>query len=123
MSYRMAVSIDPYLAALVLGAVFALLLSAVILALLAAVGPRLPLGGLGRRPAPLGGIALLAAFAVAPFIAALVSDKAYEYFAPKRGDFLGFLAAVALVFATGLIDDWRAVRPYQKLGGQVIAAV
>src|SRR3989442_15780699 len=113
-AYIMPVGIDPYLASLVLGTAAALLLSAAIILLLPQLAPRVPLGGLLRHPAPVGGIALLGAFAVAPFLASLVSDKAAEYFTPKRGDFLGFLGAVALVFATGLIDDWRAVRPYQK---------
>jgi UDP-GlcNAc:undecaprenyl-phosphate GlcNAc-1-phosphate transferase len=116
---------DPYIAAL--GAGFAL-------ALLCSVGlyfamPRLPgswpLGGLRASPpgrgAQVGGFAVLVAFAAAPFIAAAISEKAAEYFNPKRVEFLGYLGAVALVFATGVIDDWRAIKPWQKLAGQLVA--
>jgi UDP-GlcNAc:undecaprenyl-phosphate/decaprenyl-phosphate GlcNAc-1-phosphate transferase len=116
------VNVDPYVATLAIAFVCALGASAALLALLPRAAGRISLRGLARRPAPVGGFAVLAAFAVAPFLAAAVSDKAAEYFRPKEGDFLGFLGAVALVFATGLIDDWREVRPYQKLGGQLVAA-
>jgi len=116
------VNIDPYVASLVAAFAVALAASAALFALVPRLGGRLPLGGLVRRPLPVGGFAVLGAFALAPFIAEALSDKAYEYFRPKQGDFLGFLAAVALVFATGLVDDWRAVRPFQKLAGQIVAA-
>jgi UDP-GlcNAc:undecaprenyl-phosphate GlcNAc-1-phosphate transferase len=115
---------DPYVAVLLGGFVIALSASAA----LAWGAPRLPdwAGGLrgeaGRAP-QLGGFAVLAAFALAPFVAAAVSEKAAEYFDPKRTEFAGYLAAVALVFLTGVIDDWRAIRPWQKLLGQLVAGV
>jgi UDP-GlcNAc:undecaprenyl-phosphate GlcNAc-1-phosphate transferase len=118
----MAVAIDPYVASLVAGFCVALAASACLSLALPRLSRSLPLRGLWRHPAPVGGIAVLLAFGLAPFIASAVSDKANEYFSPKLGDFLGFLGAVSLVFATGLIDDWREVRPYQKLAGQLIAA-
>jgi UDP-GlcNAc:undecaprenyl-phosphate/decaprenyl-phosphate GlcNAc-1-phosphate transferase len=79
-------------------------------------------GAPGKAP-PLGGLAVLLGFALAPWIASLVSDKASEYFTPKQGEFAGFLGAAALVFLTGIVDDWRAVSPWQKLLGQTVAAV
>src|SRR5947207_1754708 len=105
MRYVIGVSVDPYLAGLAAGFAVALLAAAAIALALPSLAVHLPLRDLTRRPAPVGGIAVLGAFALAPFIAAAISDRASEYFVPKRGDFLGFLAAVTLVFVTGLIDD------------------
>ncbi len=115
-------NLDPYVAGLGAGFAVAFATSLGLGVAVRRSAPRWPLGGLTMRPAPVGGLALFAAFAAAPFLAAVVSDRASEYFTPKRGDFLGFLGAASLVFATGLIDDWRAMRPYQKLAGQVVAA-
>jgi UDP-GlcNAc:undecaprenyl-phosphate GlcNAc-1-phosphate transferase len=120
------VNIDPYVAALLAGFAVALPVAA----LINQAPQRLPVGalrgglagGAGKAP-PLGGFALLLGFAAAPFIAAAVSDKASEYFLPKWAEFLGFLGAVVLVFLTGLVDDWRALRPWQKLTGQLISGV
>jgi UDP-GlcNAc:undecaprenyl-phosphate GlcNAc-1-phosphate transferase len=66
-------------------------------------------------------VAILAAFAVTPFLTALISADGDEYFSPKQTEFLGFLGATSLVFLTGLIDDWRAISPWQKIAGQLIA--
>ena len=117
---------DPYLSVLLAGFVLGLGAAAGLFAIVPRLPASLPLAGLrgGQgRPPPLGGFAVLIAFAVAPFIAAAVSDKAAEYFNPKRTEFLGYLGAVSLVVLTGAIDDWRAVRPWQKLAGQLIAGV
>ncbi len=119
-------NLDPYIAALVAGFAVAIVLTAALDAGVRRLPATLPLGGLRGsldKAPPLGGIALLAGFAIAPFIAAAVSDRAAEYFTPKRGDFLGFLGATSLVFLTGLIDDWRAMRPWQKISGQLVAGV
>jgi UDP-GlcNAc:undecaprenyl-phosphate GlcNAc-1-phosphate transferase len=118
------VDIDPYVAALAAGFIVALSAAGVLGWAAPRLPASLPLGGLRSRPsvaAPLGGIALLLGFTLAPFIAAGLSDKAAEYFNPKRTEFLGFLGATALVFLTGLIDDWRAIKPWQKLAGQLVA--
>lgn len=87
---------------------------------------RLPAGAIGGLAgtdgkAPVGGFALLIGFALAPFIAGAVSDEASIYFGPKHYEFFGYLAAVGLVFLTGVIDDWRVMKPWQKIGGQLIA--
>jgi UDP-GlcNAc:undecaprenyl-phosphate GlcNAc-1-phosphate transferase len=77
----------------------------------------------GAGEAPLwGGIAVFLAFAATPFLASLLSSQANEFFAPKSGDFLGFLGACALVFAIGLFDDWKVATWSQKLVVQVAAA-
>jgi UDP-GlcNAc:undecaprenyl-phosphate GlcNAc-1-phosphate transferase len=120
------VDVDPYIAALVAGFVVALPVAA----LLNQAPRRLPAGvlrgglagGEGKSP-PLGGFVLLLGFTLAPFLASAVSGRAAEYFLPKWEEFLGFMAAVALVFLTGLIDDWRAMKPWQKLTGQTIAGL
>lgn len=114
----------PYLAVLLLGFVVALVASAGLSRALRRPPVWLPLGGLQadeRHAGQVGGIAVLFAFVVAPFLATLVSDKAAEYFNPKRMEFLGYTAAAALVFVTGLVDDWRTVQPWQKISGQVLA--
>jgi UDP-GlcNAc:undecaprenyl-phosphate GlcNAc-1-phosphate transferase len=118
------VNVDPYVAALIAGFLVALVVTGVLQAVVGRLSAMLPLGGLrgaGGKAPPLGGIALLLGFALAPFVATLVSDRAAEYFTPKRTEFLGFLGATSLVFLTGLVDDWRVLRPWQKLAGQLIA--
>jgi UDP-GlcNAc:undecaprenyl-phosphate/decaprenyl-phosphate GlcNAc-1-phosphate transferase len=120
------VDVHPYLAALVVGAGLAVLATAALRSAERRLPQGLPLGGLRSgpgRPPPLGGIAILFAFALTPFIAAALSDRADLYFSPKRLEFVGFLGAASLVFFTGLVDDWRATKPWQKLAGQTIAGI
>lgn len=88
------------------------------------VGRLLPLdrrAGPAGRP-KIGGLAVFLAFAVTPFLASALSSEASELFSPKSRTFLGFLGACALVFAIGLVDDWRAMSFKQKFVGQVAAA-
>ena len=77
--------------------------------------------GAGERPC-WGGVAIFLAFAITPFIASALSDKASEFFSPKSRDFAGFLGAAALIFAVGLVDDWKALGYKPKLVAQVVAA-
>lgn len=82
---------------------------------------------LDRRAGPvarpkIGGLAVFLAFAVTPFLASALSSEASELFSPKSRTFLGFLGACSLVFAIGLVDDWRAMSFKQKFVGQVAAA-
>lgn len=58
-----------------------------------------------------GGVVFVVTFAVTPFIAAAVSDHASEFFTPHRGSFLGFVAAVSLVFLVGFLDDVKLTSP------------
>jgi UDP-GlcNAc:undecaprenyl-phosphate/decaprenyl-phosphate GlcNAc-1-phosphate transferase len=69
--------------------------------------------GAAERPR-WGGVVFLAAFALTPFLAAAVSDHASEFFTPKSGSFLGLLAATAIVFAVGFIDDLRFTSPWHR---------
>ena len=77
--------------------------------------------GAGERPC-WGGVAVFVAFASTPFIASALSSRASEYFSPKSGDFLKFLAAAALIFAVGLVDDWRPLGYKPKFVVQIVAA-
>ena len=78
-------------------------------------------GGDGERPR-WGGLAIFVAFALTPFVASAVSEKASEFFSPKSGDFLGFLGACAFIFAIGFLDDWKVLSWRPKLLAQVAAA-
>lgn len=69
-----------------------------------------------------GGLAIFIAFALTPFIASAVSDKAADLFSPRSGDFLLFLAACAFVFSIGFFDDWRPLSWRPRLLAQVGAA-
>lgn len=77
--------------------------------------------GASERPR-WGGVAIFLAFALTPFIASAISDRASELFSPKSGDFLAFLAACALIFAVGFLDDWKVLGWRPKLLAQVAAA-
>lgn len=77
--------------------------------------------GVGERPR-WGGAALLIAFALTPFIASAVSDRASEFFSPKSDDFLAFLGACAFIFAVGFVDDWRPLGWRPRLLAQIAAA-
>jgi len=116
--------LNVYLLTLLLAAGIALLAAAVLHGLSRVV--RIPgifrvNRGLGERPC-WGGVAIFAAFAITPFVASAVSERASELFSPKSGDFVGFLGACAIVFAIGLVDDWRRLGYKPKLVGQVAAA-
>ena len=77
--------------------------------------------GDGERPC-WGGVAVFLAFAVTPFVASAISEEASDLFSPKSGDFLGLLAACSLIFAVGLVDDWKPLGWKPKLLVQVAAA-
>jgi len=64
------------------------------------------------RPTPmLGGIAF-----------ALATLAAIAIFVPLRREYAVVIAGSAVLFVTGLIDDFVHIRPYQKLIGQLLAA-
>jgi UDP-GlcNAc:undecaprenyl-phosphate GlcNAc-1-phosphate transferase len=58
-----------------------------------------------------GGAVFLATFALTPYVASAISPHASEFFIPKSGEFLGFLAATSLVFIVGFIDDVKLTSP------------
>jgi UDP-GlcNAc:undecaprenyl-phosphate GlcNAc-1-phosphate transferase len=57
------------------------------------------------------GVVLLASFTLTPYVASAISDSASDFFIPKSGNFLGFVAAVSLVFLVGFLDDIRLTSP------------
>ncbi len=65
-----------------------------------------------RQPTPLlGGVAIYAGTSVAIFL-----------FAPHDARLIGLEVGGALLFLTGLIDDFRHLRPHTKLIAQILAA-
>lgn len=78
--------------------------------------------GVSERPR-WGGMAILAAFAITPFVASAISSDASGYFAPKSGEFLAFIGACMLVVAIGFLDDLKLLPWQPKLIVQVGAAV
>lgn len=78
--------------------------------------------GIQERPR-WGGVAILLAFAVTPFLASVFSDQAAGIFEPKSGDFLLFLGACTLIFAIGFLDDLRLMSPQSRLLVQIAAAI
>jgi UDP-GlcNAc:undecaprenyl-phosphate GlcNAc-1-phosphate transferase len=83
---------------------------------------------INTRPTPrLGGIALylglhagLACFLLIDFV---LGDKGFLQQLNGNISYLGVLAAIAVMFATGLFDDLLDVGVYIKVIGQVIAAI
>ncbi len=69
-----------------------------------------------------GGVVILVAFALTPFVASAVSDHASRLFSPKSGDFVAFLGACAVVCIIGFVDDWRPLNWRPKLLVQIAAA-
>ncbi len=70
-----------------------------------------------------GGVVFLATFALTPFVASALSGHASELFTPKSGSFLGFLAATALVFLVGFVDDVRLTSPWLRSAVFVAAGI
>jgi UDP-GlcNAc:undecaprenyl-phosphate GlcNAc-1-phosphate transferase len=66
--------------------------------------------GVEERPR-WGGVVFLATFALTPFIASALSSQANEIFTPRSNNFAGLLAASALVFTVGFVDDVRQLGP------------
>jgi UDP-GlcNAc:undecaprenyl-phosphate GlcNAc-1-phosphate transferase len=70
-----------------------------------------------------GGLALLAAFAVTPFVASAASSEASGFFTPKSGEFLAFVGACMLIVAIGFLDDLKLLKWQPKLLVQIGAAL
>lgn len=85
-------------------------------------------GGRGLPPRPnekprIGGVVIMIAFAVTPFVAAAVSPSVADVVNPKWREIAGLLAAAFLVFLLGYLDDIHEIGWLQKSGGQVAAGV
>ncbi len=77
---------------------------------------------LHRNPIPrTGGVAVLLAY-FAAFGATLLGFKNAEFVLPRDSSGWGLLAAILIVFATGLLDDLLQLKAWQKLAGQLLAA-
>jgi UDP-GlcNAc:undecaprenyl-phosphate GlcNAc-1-phosphate transferase len=103
---------DIYIVTLIVSIVIGVLMT---LALLAVSRTERFLGlfhirGVEERPR-WGGVVLLGTFALTPFVASALSDHASDYFTPRAGSFLGFVAAATLVFLVGFLDDIRLTSP------------
>lgn len=70
-----------------------------------------------------GGAAIMASYAGAYGLLLLLPLKAGGVIHDNIGAIGRLLPAVAIVFCTGLADDWRNLRPWQKLSGEAAAAV
>lgn len=108
--------LDIYLLTLVLSIAFGGLASVVLLTLShrERFSGLFSIRGMAERPR-WGGVVLLAAFAITPFVASAISSRAADFFSPKSGSFLGLLAATSLVFLVGFLDDVRLTSPLARL--------
>jgi UDP-GlcNAc:undecaprenyl-phosphate/decaprenyl-phosphate GlcNAc-1-phosphate transferase len=70
-----------------------------------------------------GGIPILLSYLGAYVILLLLPVQSSNLIADNFSNFLRLLPPVALLFATGLLDDWISLKPWQKLLGQLIASV
>jgi UDP-GlcNAc:undecaprenyl-phosphate GlcNAc-1-phosphate transferase len=69
-----------------------------------------------------GGVAIFLAFAAAPFLAALLSDRVHDLIVDEWPELLGLAICAAAVFAVGLLDDLKEQPWTVKLAVQVAAA-
>ncbi|PWU02353.1 MAG: hypothetical protein C5B51_20895 [Terriglobia bacterium] len=77
---------------------------------------------LHRHPVPrVGGIAILLSYLL-PFGAIACGLVRVDPALLRGPNWLGVLCAALLMFGTGLLDDLLQLRPWQKLGGQLLAA-
>ena len=78
---------------------------------------------LHARPVPrVGGVAVFISYLLA-FGATAFGFLKLDLMIPTGPLSLGLLLAISVVFATGLLDDIFQLRPWQKLAGQLLAAV
>ena len=83
-----------------------------------------------QRPTPaIGGVAIYVGFGVALGVGYLLAPAAVDPLSTRAPQALlpgsprdGLLVAVTLIFLMGLVDDLVALKPLQKLAGQVAAA-
>ena len=70
-----------------------------------------------------GGVAIMTSYAGAYAILILLPLKAGGVIQENLGTVWRLLPAVAIVFSTGLLDDWLNLKPWQKLLGELAAAL
>jgi UDP-GlcNAc:undecaprenyl-phosphate GlcNAc-1-phosphate transferase len=75
------------------------------------------------EPLPrIGGVAVFAAMGVGLVVTAIASLGGVELLSGRPSFFYGVLFGGGIIFATGLVDDLRGLRPGAKLAAQLIAA-
>ncbi len=77
----------------------------------------------GRAVPRTGGVPILASYVGAYAILLMLPLRAGNFLLGRSSTIWGLLPPVALIFLTGLLDDWLDLRPWQKLVGQVIASI
>jgi UDP-GlcNAc:undecaprenyl-phosphate GlcNAc-1-phosphate transferase len=70
-----------------------------------------------------GGVPILLSYCMAYGLALMLPLSASGMIASHRATIDRLLPPVALIFLTGLADDWLGLKPWQKLIGQMAAAV
>jgi UDP-GlcNAc:undecaprenyl-phosphate/decaprenyl-phosphate GlcNAc-1-phosphate transferase len=70
-----------------------------------------------------GGVAILVSYAGAYILLLLLPLKAGKVIQENFGTIWRLLPSVAIIFGTGLLDDWLDLRPWQKLLGEFVAAM
>jgi UDP-GlcNAc:undecaprenyl-phosphate/decaprenyl-phosphate GlcNAc-1-phosphate transferase len=78
---------------------------------------------LHRQPIPrVGGVAIFVSYILA-FAATAFGFQDVHHVLPAGSMAIGLFASLGVIFATGLLDDLINLKPWQKLGGQILAAV
>jgi UDP-GlcNAc:undecaprenyl-phosphate GlcNAc-1-phosphate transferase len=114
-----------YLALILAGSVFALLLTPVVTRLSEALGLVDAPGGrkVHSTSVPrVGGVAIVLSAAAALAIFTVTGPRV-GFLPPPFAPLVSTIAAALLVFAVGLVDDFRPVRPPLKIAVQIAAAV
>ena len=76
------------------------------------------------RPIPrIGGLAIMMAYTGALALMLSLAPAKAQIFIQHQGLLVSLIPAVGIVFLVGLIDDLISLKPWQKLSGQMIAAV
>jgi len=69
-----------------------------------------------------GGVPILFSYLASYALLFLSPLRAGGVIQGNMGAIIALLPPVGLVFATGLVDDWLSLKPWQKLSGQLLAA-
>jgi len=70
-----------------------------------------------------GGVPILLSYAGAYALLLLLPLNASGVIREHMAAIWRLMPPVAIIFATGLLDDWRDLRPWQKLAGETAAAI
>jgi UDP-GlcNAc:undecaprenyl-phosphate/decaprenyl-phosphate GlcNAc-1-phosphate transferase len=75
------------------------------------------------QPLPrVGGVAVFGAMGIGLFVMGLLSLRGGELLTGPPGFIFGVLFGGGIIFATGLVDDLRGLRPLTKISAQLVAA-